>query len=233
MNSSMERIYNGIVKENPVFIMMLGMCPCLAVTTSVTNAIGMGVSTTAVLVASNVVISLVRKIIPDEVRLPAEIVIVASLVTVVQLIMQAYFVALNDSLGVYIPLIVVNCIILGRAEAYAMKNDVVPSLFDGIGMGLGFTIGITILAFFRELLGAGTVAGFRVMPSFYKPIDMLVKAPGAFLVLGVIIMVMNAWGISSRQAELVSGDGCVGCAAADNCAAKGKENCEKKEEAKA
>ena len=214
MNSSMERIYNGIVKETPVFIMMLGMCPCLAVTTSVTNAIGMGVSTTAVLVASNVVISLVRKIIPDEVRLPAEIVIVASLVTVVQLIMQAYFVALNESLGVYIPLIVVNCIILGRAEAYAMKNDVVPSLFDGIGMGLGFTIGITILAFFREL-------------------DMLVKAPGAFLVLGVIIMVMNAWGISSRQAELVSGDGCVGCAAADSCGAKGKENCEKKEEAKA
>ena len=114
-----------------------------------------------------------------------------------------------------------------------MKNDVVPSLFDGIGMGLGFTIGITILAFFRELLGAGTVAGFRVMPSFYKPIDMLVKAPGAFLVLGVIITVMNAWGISSRQAELVSGDGCVGCAAADSCGAKGKENCEKKEEAKA
>jgi len=229
----MNRIKNGIITENPVFIMALGLCPTFAVTTSVGNAIGMGLSSMAVLVFSNLLISAIRNLIPDRVRLPAEIVVVASLVTIVQLLIQGFAPAVYDSLGIYIPLIVVNCIILGRAEAYAMKNDVVPSLFDGIGMGLGFTIGITILAFFRELLGAGTVAGFRVMPSFYKPIDMLVKAPGAFLVLGVIITVMNAWGISSRQAELVSGDGCVGCAAADSCGAKGKENCEKKEEAKA
>ena len=233
MNKYFERLYNGLIKENPTLVLMLGMCPTLAVSTQAINGVGMGLSTTAVLILSNVVISLLRKAIPDQVRLPAYIVIVASLVTATELLMHAYVPSVYEELGIYIPLIVVNCIILGRAEAYAMKNDVVPSLFDGIGMGLGFTIGITILAFFRELLGAGTVAGFRVMPSFYKPIDMLVKAPGAFLVLGVIIMVMNAWGISSRQAELVSGDGCVGCAAADSCGAKGKENCEKKEEAKA
>ena len=161
MNNYTERIYNGIVKENPVFIMMLGMCPALAVTTSVTNAIGMGASTIAVLVISNIVISLVRNIIPDEVRLPAFIVIVASFVTIVQLIMQAYFVAINDALGVYIPLIVVNCIILGRAEAYASKNGPIESAMDGIGMGLGFTVGIIAIAFFRELFGAGTLCGVQ------------------------------------------------------------------------
>ena len=167
MNTNLERIYNGIVKENPTFVLMLGMCPTLAVTTSLSNAFGMGISTIAVLVVSNLVISLVRKLIPDEVRLPAYIVIVASFVTVVELIMKAYFVALNASLGVYIPLIVVNCIILGRAEAYASKNPPLASVFDGIGMGLGFTIGLALLAFFRELLGAGTLMGHRVMPSFY------------------------------------------------------------------
>ncbi len=145
-NVAIERIINGIATENPIFIMMLGMCPTLAVTTSVTNGIGMGLSTTAVLVVSNLVISLVRKIIPDDVRLPAYIVIVASFVTVTQLIMQAYFVALNDSLGVYIPLIVVNCIILGRAEAYASKNPPLASTFDGIGMGIGFTWGLFLLS---------------------------------------------------------------------------------------
>ena len=225
MNKLMEPVYNGIVKENPTFILMLGMCPTLAVTTSLTNAIGMGVSTMAVLIVSNLVISLVRNIIPDEVRLPAFIVIVASFVTVVELLMKAYFVELNAALGVYIPLIVVNCIILGRAEAFASKNTPLLSVMDGIGMGLGFTEGLVFLAFFRELLGAGTLFGKQVMPSFYKPIDMLVKAPGAFLVLGVIILVMNALSISTRANQVVE-DGCAACGACD---AKDPQNCEKKE----
>ncbi len=223
MNANMERIYNGVVKENPTFIMMLGMCPTLAVTTSVTNAIGMGLSTMVVLVMSNLIISLVRKLIPDEVRLPAFIVIVASMVTVVQLIMQAYFLEINNALGVYIPLIVVNCIILGRAEAYASKNPPLLSVMDGIGMGLGFTWGLLLLSAFRELFGAGTLMGYQVMPAFYQPIDMLVRAPGAFLVLAFIIMVMNAWGISNKGKEFVGegeGAGCAGCAMADTCLVK-------------
>ena len=211
MNKCLERIYNGVVKENPTFVLMLGMCPTLAVTTSLTNAIGMGVSTIAVLVISNLVISLVRHLIPDDVRLPAYIVIVASFVTVVELIMKAYFVELKASLGVYIPLIVVNCIILGRAEAYASKNPPLESVFDGIGMGVGFTIGLALLGLFRELLGAGTVMGVHVMPSFFTPIGVLVKAPGAFLVLGIIIMVMNAFNIKTKANDKV--EGCDGCCA--------------------
>ena len=153
--SSAQVFFNGLVKENPTFVLMLGMCPTLAVTTSAMNALGMGLSTTVVLIFSNLLISLFRKAIPNGVRMPAYIVIVASLVTVVQFIMQAYTPSLSESLGVYIPLIVVNCIILGRAESYASKNPVVPSLFDGLGMGLGFTMGLTLIGLFRELLGAG------------------------------------------------------------------------------
>ena len=211
MNVCMERIHNGLIKENPTFILMLGMCPTLAVTTSLTNAIGMGVSTTAVLVVSNLVISLLRKVIPDDVRLPAFIVIVASFVTVVEMLMKAYFVELNASLGVYIPLIVVNCIILGRAEAYASKNGPLASTFDGIGMGLGFTLGLALLGLFRELLGAGTIMGTQVMPSSYTPVAMLVQAPGAFLVLGVLVMIMNAMNIKTKANEKV--EGCDGCCA--------------------
>ncbi|MCD7756747.1 MAG: electron transport complex subunit RsxE, partial [Clostridiales bacterium] len=150
MNKYTERIYNGVVKENPTFIMMLGMCPTLAVTTSAINGFGMGVSTLAVLILSNLIISALRKVIPDQVRLPAYIVIVASLVTVIQLLIQAYIPFLYDALGIYIPLIVVNCIILGRAEAYAAKNPPLLSVMDGIGMGLGFTVGLTILGLLRE-----------------------------------------------------------------------------------
>ena len=211
MNKCTERLYNGVVKENPTFVLMLGMCPTLAVTTSLTNAVGMGVSTLAVLVISNVVISLFRKMIPDEVRLPAYIVIVASFVTIVELIMKAYFVEINAALGVYIPLIVVNCIILGRAEAYASKNGPLESAFDGLGMGIGFTVGLALLGFFREILGAGTVMGKPVMPEFFEPIGVLVKAPGAFLVLGIIIMVMNAFGMTTKANEKV--EGCDGCCA--------------------
>ena len=156
MNSCVERLYNGIIKENPTFVMMLGMCPTLAVTTSAINGIGMGLSTTVVLVLSNILISMLRKIIPDSVRIPAFIVVVASFVTIVQFLLEGFVPSLYDSLGLYIPLIVVNCIILGRAESYASKNPVIPSLFDGLGMGLGFTLGLTCIGIVRELLGAWT-----------------------------------------------------------------------------
>ena len=165
-----ERLYNGVVKENPTFVMMLGMCPTLAVTSSAINGLGMGLSTTVVLILSNMLISALRKIIPDKVRIPAFIVIVASFVTIVQLLLQAYIPFLYSALGVYIPLIVVNCIILGRAESYASKNDVLSSAFDGIGMGLGFTLGLTLIGIFRELLGSGAIFGFQFIPD-YLPIS--------------------------------------------------------------
>ena len=153
----MERLFNGIIKENPTFVLMLGMCPTLAVTTSAINGLGMGLSTTVVLVFANIIISIFRKKIPDGVRIPAFIVIVASLVTIVEFLMKAYLQALSEALGVYIPLIVVNCIILGRAESYASKNGPVESMFDGIGMGLGFTLGLTLIGGLRELLGAASI----------------------------------------------------------------------------
>ena len=197
MNKYTERLHNGIIKENPTFVMMLGMCPTLAVTTSAMNALGMGLSTTVVLIFSNLLISLFRKAIPNGVRMPAYIVIVASLVTVVQFIMQAYTPSLSESLGVYIPLIVVNCIILGRAEAYASKNPPIPSFFDGIGMGLGFTIAITILGAIRELIGGGTIfsdgtnALFDLSTIGYTPASIFILAPGAFFVLAFMIAIMN------------------------------------------
>ena len=186
MNKCTERLYNGLVKENPTFVLMLGMCPTLAVTSSAINGAGMGLSTTCILVLSNAFISLLRKVIPDKVRIPAFIVIVASFVTLIQLLLQAYIPSLNKSLGVYIPLIVVNCIILGRAEAYASKNPPIPSLFDGMGMGLGFTLSITILAAFRDFIGAGTVFGVQVMPKAYEPATIFILAPGACFVLAFL-----------------------------------------------
>lgn len=162
MNRCVERLYNGIIKENPTFVLILGMCPTLAVTSSLINGAGMGLSTMAVLVMSNMVISMLRKIIPDSVRVPAFIVIVASFVTILQFLLEAYLPSLNSSLGIYIPLIVVNCIILGRAESYASKNPVLPSIFDGFGMGLGFTIALSLLGAFREILGAGTILGINI-----------------------------------------------------------------------
>ena len=199
MNKYIERIYNGILKENPVLILMLGMCPALAVSTRATNGLGMGLSTTAVLIMSNLVISLLRKVIPNEVRLPAYIVVVASLVTVTELLIEAYLPGLYDALGIYIPLIVVNCIILGRAEAYAGKNP-------------------------PEVLGNGTAFGFRVLPESAEPIAIFIQPPGAFLIIAVIIMVMNAIGIRTRQRQLVE-EGCGGSCA--NCTAA----CGRREEA--
>ena len=171
MNKYVERLYNGIWKENPIFVQMLGLCPTLAVTTSAINGVGMGLSTTAVLIAANFLIALLRKIIPDGVRLPAEIVVVASFVTIVDMLMEGFVPSLYASLGLYIPLIVVNCIILGRAEAYAMKNGPILSAFDGIGMGLGFTVALALIGSFRELLGAGTIFGVQIMPASY-PADL-------------------------------------------------------------
>ena len=192
MNKNVERLYNGIIKENPTFVLMLGMCPTLAVTSSAINGLGMGLSTTVVLILSNLLISAFSKVIPGGVRMPAYIVIVASLVTVVQFIMEAYTPSLSASLGVYIPLIVVNCIILGRAESYASKNPVVPSIFDGLGMGLGFTVGLTSIGLVREFLGAGQLFGFQVLSlSWFTPITIFVMAPGAFLVLSFLVAGMN------------------------------------------
>lgn len=211
MNKYLERLYNGIIKENPTFILILGMCPTLAVTTSVTNAFGMGISTMVVLVMSNFILSLLRRIIPDKVRIPAYIVIIASLVTIVELLMKAFVPSLSASLGIYIPLIVVNCIILGRAESYASKNTPVLSIFDGIGMGLGFTFALTLIGAFRELIGAGSLLGVQVMPEVYEPVAIFTKAPGAFIVLGGLIAVLNALNIknnSSKKVEGCNGDCC-------------------------
>ncbi len=190
-NSISERLINGLVKENPTFVLMLGMCPTLAVTTSAVNGLGMGLTTMVVLALSNMFISLLRKVIPDKVRIPAFIVVIASFVTVVELLLKAFIPFLYAALGLYIPLIVVNCIILGRAEAYASKNDVVSSLFDGIGMGLGFTCALTIIGAVRELLGAGQVFGVNVMPASYVPCSIFVLAPGAFFVLAVLTAIQN------------------------------------------
>ncbi|HJB90444.1 MAG TPA: electron transport complex subunit E [Candidatus Eisenbergiella merdigallinarum] len=186
-----ERLINGIVRENPTFVLTLGMCPTLAVTTSAMNGFGMGLTTMAVLALSNMIISALRNIIPDKVRIPAFIVIIASFVTVMQLLLQGFLPDLYDSLGIYIPLIVVNCIILGRAEAYASKNPVILSLFDGIGMGLGFSLALTCIGAVREILGAGEIFGFRVMPASYVPFSIFIMAPGAFFVLAALTAIQN------------------------------------------
>ena len=192
MKQLLERLYNGIVKENPTFVLMLGMCPTLAVTTSAINGIGMGLATTVVLVCSNLMVSLLRKVIPGGVRMPAYIVIVASFVTIVQMLLHAYVTSLYDALGIYIPLIVVNCIILGRAESYASKNKVLPSIFDGLGMGIGFTIGLTSIGIVRELIGSGTIFSQRILPQSYEGVAMFVLAPGAFLVLAFLCALQNS-----------------------------------------
>ena len=212
MNKYLERLYNGLIKENPTLVLMLGMCPTLAVSTAAINGIGMGLSTTAVLILSNFVISVLRRVIPNEVRLPAYIVIVASLVTVTELLIEAYLPSIYNALGIYIPLIVVNCIILGRAEAYANKNTPGLAVMDGIGMGLGFTVALTLAGLVRELGGAGTAFGYTVFPKEYA-VGILIQPPGAFLVIALFIIIMNAIGIKTRQHELVNIDGCDGCCA--------------------
>ncbi len=222
-----ERIANGIYFENPVFMLALGMCPTLATTTSVTNAIGMGLSTTAILMMANLFISLLRNIIPERMRMPSYIVIIASFVTIVDFLMQGFTPAMYESLGVYIPLIVVNCIIMGRAEAYAGKHGPIASLGDGFGMGIGFTGALVLVAAVRELLGSGTLAGFRVMPEAYEPINIFVLAPGAFLVLAMFVAIMNRFHIGAARREdewdptgkFVCGD-CASCPRVSGCGGK-------------
>lgn len=223
MNKYVERLYNGIWKENPIFVQMLGLCPTLAVTTSAINGVGMGLSTTAVLVAANILIAMLRKIIPDGVRLPAEIVVVASFVTIVDMLMEGFVPDLYASLGLYIPLIVVNCIILGRAEAYASKNPPIPSLFDGIGMGLGFTLSITCIGAVRELLGAGQLFGQQILPLAadgkmgYEPITIFILAPGAFFVLAMLAALQNKFKVGAAKRGIDPSEGCGCCSGCDSC----------------
>ena len=226
MNKYIERLYNGLIKENPTFVLMLGMCPTLAVTTSAINGMGMGLSTTVVLVLSNMLISMLRKIIPNSVRVPAFIVIVASFVTIVQFLIEGFVPILYASLGIYIPLIVVNCIILGRAESYASKNPVVLSIMDGIGMGLGFTVGLTAIGIVRELIGSGKIFDIQILPETYEPVTIFILAPGAFFVLAALTALQNvakkraqAKG-SPSAAKIGCGSGCENCTSQDSCSGK-------------
>lgn len=219
MKAILERLYNGIIKENPTFVLMLGMCPTLAVTTNAKNGFGMGIATMAVLILSNLIISLLRKVIPDSVRVPVYIVIIASFVTVVEMLMHAYVTALYDSLGIFIPLIVVNCIILGRAETYASKNGALLSMFDGVGIGLGFTVGLTLIGMVRELIGNGSIFGHQIMPDAYEPVSIFVMAPGAFFVLAMLCAVQNKLKLKGANRHVKGDGGCDG-----NCA-----NCKSRE----
>lgn len=191
MANPIKIIKNGIIDENPTFIQVIGMCPTLAVTSSAINGIGMGLSTAAVLIFANLFISLLRKVIPDKVRIPCFIVVIATFVTIVQLLLQAYLPSLNASLGLYIPLIVVNCIILARAEAFASKNGPFASICDGIGMGLGFTLGLGVLGLVREFIGAGTLFDIAVLPEAFPKTLLFVMAPGAFFTLACLMAALN------------------------------------------
>ncbi len=190
MRNNIKVLINGIIKENPIFVLLLGMCPTLATTSSALNGMSMGLATLFVLTCSNIVISLLKNLIPDMVRIPAFIVIIATFVTIVQMLMNAYLPSLADTLGIFIPLIVVNCIVLGRAESFASKNNVIPSLFDGVGIGIGFTLALTILGSLREFLGTGKIFSMTVYPENYGSL-IFVLAPGAFIVLGYLIAIFN------------------------------------------
>lgn len=189
--NQLKFLKNGLLDENPIFVQLLGMCPTLAVTTSANNGMGMGLATTAVLIGSNIVISLLRKFIPDKVRIPAFIVVIATFVTIIDMFMHAYALDLYRSLGLFIPLIVVNCLILGRAESFASKNNIMSSIFDAIGMGLGFTIALTILGSVREIIGAGSIFGIGIFGKAFEPALIMILPPGAFLALGLLIALVN------------------------------------------
>lgn len=199
MKVAMERLKTGIFTENVIFVQVLAMCPTLAVTSSAINGLGMGVASTVVLVGSNVVISLMRKIIPDKIRIPAFIVVIASFVTLLGFLLEGFVPALNDSLGIFIPLIVVNCMILGRAESYAFKNGPLASFFDGVGVGLGFTLALTIVGVIREVLGSGMAFGFKVTPAAFQPALIFVLAPGAFITLGILMALFNLYNMKKSK----------------------------------
>lgn len=188
---AIQEFTKGMIKENPVFVMALGLCPTLAVSTSIQNAIGMGAAATFVLVCSNIIISLLKNLIPSKVRIPCFILVIASFVTIVDMVMEAYVPPLHKSLGIFIPLIVVNCIILGRAEAFASKNGVFKSLLDGLGMGLGFMLAIMVIATIREILGVGTILDIRILPASYKPMIVAILPPGAFITIGLLMGLLN------------------------------------------
>ncbi len=192
MTQTMRQFKNGIIDQNPTLVLLLGMCPTLATSSSLTNAVGMGLAATAVLICSNFVVSALRKLIPEKIRIAAFVVIIAGFVTAVDYLLQAFAPALSESLGMFIPLIVVNCIILARAEAFASKNGVMRSALDGLTMGMGFTLALMAVAAIRELLGSGSLFGFRVLPEAFPSIGIMAQAPGGFIVLGVVIAVMQA-----------------------------------------
>ena len=223
--SKLSILTNGIIKENPTLVLLLGTCPFLATSSSLINALGMGLSATAVLICSNIVISLLRKVIPDKVRIPCYIVVIAGFVTLVQFVLQAYAPDINKALGVFIPLIVVNCIILGRAEAFANKNSVVDSALDGIGMGIGFTLALCAMAFIREVFGNATFAGIAIPFLANYKIEFLVKAPGGMLVYGLLIALVGV--LTAGKAPKKKSFSCAGCPGAHICGssdcAKGKE----------
>lgn len=223
-----QEFSKGLIKENPVLRLVLGTCPTLATSTSVESAIGMGLAATVVLVCSNIVISAMRKVIPSKVRIPAYIVIIAGFVTLVQMLVKAFLPQIDEMLGVYLPLIVVNCIILGRAEAFASKNTVLYSAVDGLGMGVGFTAALLLMGGIRELLGAGSIAGFTVLPEVIPPMTIFVLAPGGFFVFGILIALANKVAESSGKpkAEL---KGCSACPMASTCSLIGSKDACKEE----
>lgn len=221
--SNIKELTKGIVKENPTLVTLLGMCPTLAVTVSALNGIGMGLATTFVLIGSNFVISLLKNLIPKAVRLPCYIVIIAGFVTVVELLLKAYIPSLHSALGIFLPLITVNCIILGRAEVFASKNKVVPSICDAVGMGIGFTIALFLMGSVRELVGAGQWMGLQIIPASVPPMNIMIMPAGGFFVLGVIIAVVNKIANKKPPREI----GCSGCPNAKNCSKASR--CEKED----
>lgn len=226
-NSYWHEFSKGIIKENPVLRLVLGCCASLAITTAASNAIGMGLATTFVLVCSNAVISLLRNVIPDKVRIPCYIVVIAGFVTIVQMLVEAFSPALKDALGVYLPLIVVNCIIFGRAEMFASKNKVFPSILDGLGMGVGFTLTLLCLGIIRELFGNGTIFDVPILSSFMSPIIIFLLPPGGFFVFGILIAIANRLSGEGKKPEDIGCHGltgCAGCALSSNCSLAGNED---------
>ncbi|MGI6348461.1 MAG: electron transport complex subunit E [Eubacteriaceae bacterium] len=201
-----RHLKNGILSENPTFRLVIGMCPTLAVTTSAVNGLGMGLSTMAVLVGSNVALSAMRKIVPDQIRIPIFVVVIASFVTIVSMLLEAFVPSLFEALGIYIPLIVVNCIIIQRAEAFANQNSVLNSMADGIGMGLGFTLSLTVLGIIREILGAGSVFGISLLGASYEPAMIFIQPPGAFLTLGVLMGLVNFIEYKRKEKKIQAGE---------------------------
>ncbi|MEG1687148.1 MAG: electron transport complex subunit E [Angelakisella sp.] len=224
MSNRIKTLTNGIIRENPVLVLVLGTCPTLATSTSLLNGLGMGIAATFVLLGSNIAISLLKKVIPDKVRIPCYVVVIAGFVSVIEMLMQAYTPDLYNTLGIFIPLIVVNCIILGRAEMFANKNGVLDSALDAIGMGIGFTLALCAMGLFRELLGSGSIAGFAILPESIPPISIMGMAPGGFLTFGLLIALVNkvTKGKAIKKKEIA----CAGCPSRGACQNAEKGGCD-------